>query len=133
MADPVEAEPPVVTDGALLGLLIFDGALLGAFGLAFTPLYAGGLPVPMGAVLSILILPWLVRRAGEIDVRPALAAAPLTAWALAVVVLGFFGPGGDVLLPETWQSWLLVVGGPAAGLWALRGVLDAPVRRTGGR
>lgn len=112
-------ERPLLTDGTLLGLLTLDGALIGAFGLVFTPLYVNGVPLPLGALLSILVLPWLVRRAGELDPRPAFAAAPLTAWGVTVVVLGFLGPGGDVLLPITWPSLLLVVGGLAAGLWAL--------------
>lgn len=111
---------------AVLGLLILDGALLGAFGLAFTPLHIGAVPVPLGAVLSILILPWLVARAAETDPRPALAASPLVAWLVVVCGLGLAGPGGDVLLPATWQSALLFVGGLAAGLWALR--LTPPVR-----
>jgi hypothetical protein len=109
---------------ALLALLVLDGALLGAFGLAFTPLHHGPIPMPMGALLSMLVLPWLVARAGEVDPRPAVAGAPLVAWVLVVGVVGLAGPGGDVLLPATWQSLLLVVGGLAAGFWALRGVLD---------
>lgn len=112
---------------AVVGLLTFDGLLLGAFGLAFTPLFIGPVPVPLGALLAILILPWLVLRAGEIDPRPAVAAAPLVAWFLAVVVLGFAGPGGDVLLPTGpttfWTSLVLVLGGLGAGLLALRRVL----------
>lgn len=124
LGDP---EPPVVPDGALLALLVLDGVLLGGFGLAFTSLYSGGVPVPMGVVLSILILPWLVLRAGEIAPRPGIAAAPLTAWALTVLLLGLAGPGGDVMLPigidTWWKSLLLVGGGLAAGLLALRSVL----------
>lgn len=111
-------------DVAVLGLLAFDGALLGAFGLAFTPLHTGGVPVPMGALLTILILPWLVSRAGEIDPRPALAGAPIIAWLVVIFVLGLTGPGGDALLPTTWQSLLLFGGGLAAGLLALRRVLN---------
>lgn len=107
---------------AALVILTFDGALLGAFGLAFTPMYAGGIPVPMGVVFSVLILPWLVLRAGEIDPRPAVAGAPLVAWFLVVAVLSVGGPGGDVMLPVTWQSGLLFLGGIGAGLWALRQV-----------
>lgn len=106
--------------GVLLGLLTLNGALLGVVGLLFNPLYNGAVPVPMGAVLSILILPWLVRRTAEIDPRRLAAAAPLVAWMIAVGVLGLAGPGGDVLLPGTWQTILLCAGGPAAGLWALR-------------
>jgi hypothetical protein len=110
---------------AALILLVVDGGLLGAFGLAFTPLYWGGVPVPAGALLSIILLPWLVRRAGEIDPGPSMAGAPLWAWLIVVMVLGLGGPGGDTLLPLTWQSLLLVGGGLGAGLFALRGVLEA--------
>jgi hypothetical protein len=129
--EPPESDDPVVSDGALLGLLVLDGVLLGGFGLVFTPLYTNGVPVPMGAVLSILILPWLVLRAGEVDARPAAAGAPLTAWALTVGVLGLAGPGGDVLLPATWQSLLLLAGGLGAGLLTLRTVLNREYARHG--
>lgn len=107
-----------------LALLTFDGALLGAFGVAFAQVHSGGVPIPMGAVFSVLILPWLVLRAGEIDPRPGAAAAPVTAWFLAVAVLALAGPGGDVMLPVNWQSGLLVLGGLGAGLLALRIVLS---------
>ena len=133
------ADVSVISDNALLALLVVDGVLLGVFGLVFTPLHAGGLPVPIGALLSILVLPWLVRRAGEVDPRPGVAATPLTAWVLTVGVLGLTGPGGDVMLPLTWQSLLLVVGGTGAGLYALSRVLDQgyaaaadPARQRGG-
>lgn len=129
---PVAERPPLVPDGALLVLLVVDGLLLGAFGLVFTPLYTNGVPVPMGVVLSVLVLPWLVRRAGEVDPRPAVAAAPLTAWVAAVGVLGLFGPGGDVMLGPDWQSLLLVVAGVGAGLWGLRAVLEQEYGRSAG-
>jgi hypothetical protein len=117
-------DQPLVPDSVLLALLVADGLLLGAFGLVFTPLYTNGIPVPMGVVLSVLVLPWLVRQAGEIDARPAVAGAPLIAWMVAVGVLGLFGPGGDVMLLADWQSLLLAVGGIGAGLWGLRAVLQ---------
>ena len=107
----------------LLALLVLDGLLLGAVGLVLTPMYAGSVPAPVGALLSILVLPWLVLHVGELDPRPGAAGAPLIAWLVVVAVLGFGGPGGDVLLPPTWQSLLLVVGGLGSGLWALRAVL----------
>jgi hypothetical protein len=120
---------------SIIGLLTLDGLLLGAFGLAFTPLFVGVVPVPMGAVLSILILPWLVLRAGEIDPRPGFAGAPLIAWFLAVIVLGLTGPGGDVIMPiqpsTIWTSLLLFFGGMGAGLWALRRVLNGEVTSRG--
>ena len=65
------------SDAGVLALLIVDGILTGAVGLAFTPLYLGAVPVPLGVVLSVLVLPWLVLRAGEIDRR--FAGAPVFA------------------------------------------------------
>ena len=120
-------------DGVLLVLLGVDGLLLGVFGLMFTPLYTNGIPVPMGIVLSVLVLPWLVRQAGEIDGRPAVAGAPLTAWVVAVGVLGLVGPGADSMLLANWQSLALAVGGIGAGLWGLRAVLEGDYQgRSGG-
>jgi hypothetical protein len=124
---------PGVRVPALLALLVVDGLLLGAIGLVLTPMYAGPVPAPVGALLSIVVLPWLVLRAGELDPRPGLAGAPLVAWLLAVAVLGFGGPGGDVLLPATWQSLLLVFGGLFAGLLALRRVLIGGTVLVGGQ
>jgi hypothetical protein len=112
-----------VRNPGLFALLVLDGLLLGAVGLVLTPMYAGSVPTPIGAVLSMAVLPWLVLRAGELDPRPGFAGAPVVAWLLVVGVLGFGGPGGDVLLPATWQSLLLVFGGLFAGLLALRKVL----------
>lgn len=107
----------------LIAFLTLNGALVGAFGLLFTPLYWGAIPVPLGIVVSMLTLPWLIRAAGELDPRPLAAGAPLAAWALVVLVLAFAGPGADVLLPATWQSLLLVLGGLGVGLWSLQSVL----------
>ena len=72
------------SDAGVLALLIVDGILTGAVGLAFTPLYLGAVPVPLGVVLSVLVLPWLVLRAGEIDRR--FAGAPVFAWFATVAV-----------------------------------------------
>jgi hypothetical protein len=107
-------------DLPVVAVLAVDGALLGAFGVVYTPLYAGAVPVPMGAVLTALILPWLVLEAGALRPRPLVAAAPLLAWLLAVATLGVVAPGGDVLLAPTWQTLLLIAAGLGAGLWAVR-------------
>jgi len=112
----------------VLALLVVDGVLTGAVGLAFTPLYLGAVPAPLGVLLSVLVLPWLVLRAGEVDRR--FAGAPIFAWFVTIAVLGLFGPGGDALLTTTWQSLLLVFGGVGAGLWALRRVRDQPPEGT---
>jgi hypothetical protein len=134
VADTVAPRPPGrgLHNPGLFVLLVVDGLLLGAVGLVLTPMYAGWIPTPVGAVLSIMVVPWLVLRAGELDPRPGMAGAPLFAWLLAVGVLGFGGPGGDVLLPATWQSLLLVFGGLFAGLLALRKVLMGGAGHAGG-
>ncbi len=112
-----------------LVLLGLDGVLLGAFGVLFTPIFVGGWPVPMGIVFTLLILPWLVLRAGELDQRPAVAGAPLATWCATVAVLAVVSPGGDVLVPLWWQSAVLLIGGLAAGLWALRQIMDGEFER----
>ncbi len=107
----------------MLGLLLLDALLLGAFGLVFTPLHVGAVPVPLGALLVIVILPWLVLRAADIDPRPGVAAAPMWVWLLTVLVLGLWGPGGDAMLPlapsTLWTTVLLLGGGMIAGSVAL--------------
>lgn len=130
-----ETEPDRgLPDSAIIALLVLDGVLLGVFGLVFTPLYTNGIPVPMGAVLSFLVLPWLVARAGEIDPRPAVAGAPLTAWVVTIAVLVLFGPGGDEMLLVGWRGWpgLVLVAALLAGLWTLRGAIERGYRGTDG-
>jgi hypothetical protein len=129
--EPAEPQPDRgrgLPDAVILAVLIFDGLLLGVFGLMFTPLYTSGIPVPMGAVLSFLVLPWLVARAAEISPRPAVAGAPLLAWVVAIAVLLMFGPGGDSMLivaplSAAWPS-LSLVAALLAGLWALRTAIE---------
>lgn len=109
-----------VLDALALGVLAVNGVLLAVFGLVFNPLYRGAVPVPMGAMLTILVMPWLVWQAAEIDPRRWVSVTPLLAWAVTIAGMGLTGPGGDVLLPATWQSLLLCVAGLGAGLYALR-------------
>ncbi|HEY0811654.1 MAG TPA: hypothetical protein VGE11_00115 [Pseudonocardia sp.] len=115
-----ESEDGAGHGAGALAVLTLDGVLVGGVGLAFTPLYFGAVPAPIGVLLTVAVLPWLVLRAGEIDRRSA--GLPAFAWFATVGVLGLAGPGGDVLLPGTWQSLLLFVGGVGASLWGLRRV-----------
>ena len=111
-------------EGGLLGLLLLDAILLAGIGLVLTPYYVGAALVPVGAVLVVLVLPWLVSRAAEIDPRPSVAGAPLWVWLLVTLVLGLWGPGGDAILPmaptTVWTSLVLVGGGLLAGVVTLR-------------
>ncbi|NMI00698.1 hypothetical protein [Pseudonocardia acidicola] len=109
----------------LLALLLVDSALLAAGELMFQPLYLGAVPAPIGTLAVLLTMPWLVRSAALVAPTPGVAGSPVLIWLLVVGVLGLGGPGGDVLLPATWQSLLLVVAGLGAGLLTLRRVLDA--------
>nr|WP_255426319.1 hypothetical protein [Pseudonocardia sp. C8] len=91
----------------------------------FQMLYIGPVPVPVGTVVAVVSLPWLVHTTvTEISPTPAGAAAPLLVWFVSVLVLGMLGPGGDVLLPGTWQSLLLLLAGSAAGLHAFRRAVE---------
>lgn len=112
-----------VKRAALIAFLTLDGAVVGVFSLLFTPLYAGPVPVPLGIVVAMLTLPWLVRAVGELDARPGVAGLPVAAWLLVALVMAVVGPGGDTMLPFTWQSLLLLVGGLGTGLWTLRSVI----------
>jgi hypothetical protein len=111
-------------EGGLLGLLLLDAILLAGIGLVLTPYYVNAVLVPVGAVLVVLVLPWLVSRAAEVDPRPSVAAAPLWVWLLSTLVLGLWGPGGDAILPmaptTAWTSLVLVGGGLLAGVVTLR-------------
>ncbi|MGE3288010.1 MAG: hypothetical protein AB7J32_18195 [Pseudonocardia sp.] len=115
-----ERRVEVWLDRVAIGVLVLDGVLVGIFGALFNPIYHGAVPLPMGTLLTVLILPWLVARAAEIDPRRWVAASPFLAWAVTVGVLGVVGPGGDVVLPATWQSLLLLAGGLVAGFVGLR-------------
>ncbi len=104
----------------LMPLLIVDSVLLAIVEVMFLQLYVGPVPIPISALLAATSLPWLVWHAGKIGGTPSSAALPLVLWLVTVGLLGFAGPGDDVLLPVTWplvvQTVLLLAGGlvPAA-------------------
>lgn len=126
LAEPVDVAEPArgrAVGLLALGLLQLNALLLAAFGVAFTPMFVGGVPVPMGVLFTALVLPWLVLRTGELDPRPGIAAAPVALWFAGVAALAVAGPGGDVMVPMWWQSGLLLVAGLGSGLWAWRQVV----------
>ncbi|GAY13200.1 hypothetical protein [Pseudonocardia sp. N23] len=109
-----------------LVVIVVCSVLLAAFELALQPLYVGSVPAPVGAIVAIVTMPWLVRGAGAEFGSAAAAGLPIVAFVLTLGVLGTVAPGGDVMLPATWQSGLLAVAGIGAGLVALRGVAMRP-------
>lgn len=124
----------VLARAPLAALLFLISVLLVAFQLMFQMLYIGPVPVPVGTVIALVSLPWLVHATvTEISPTTAGAAAPVLLWFASVLVLGIFGPGGDVLLPATWQSLLLLVAGAAAGLIAFRRAVENLAASDSGR
>jgi hypothetical protein len=116
-----------------LGAVLVAAALSAALELLLQPLYIGSVPAPVGTVLVLLTMPWLIHAAAEVSTATAVAASPLVVWVVVIGVLGFAGPGGDVLLPATWQSLLLLVAGLLAGLLPLRRIVEATDRQRAGR
>ncbi|ODT98332.1 MAG: hypothetical protein ABS81_28105 [Pseudonocardia sp. SCN 72-86] len=106
-----------------LVIVLACSVLLAAFELFLQPLYAGSVPAPVGTIVAIVTMPWLVRGAGAEFGSAAAAGLPIVAFVLTIGVLGTVAPGGDVMLPATWQSGLLAVAGIGAGLFALRGIV----------
>ncbi|MFN2479124.1 MAG: hypothetical protein ABR615_08125 [Pseudonocardiaceae bacterium] len=99
-----------------LVVLVFDALALATVELLYLPLRVGAVPLPITIALAAVSTPWLVRTAAELGGRRAVASIPLAIWVLTLGVLGFGGPGGDVLLPADLRSALLLGAGlvPAA-------------------
>ncbi|MDQ0379280.1 hypothetical protein [Amycolatopsis thermophila] len=117
----------------LLVLLIVDAALLALLELFFLPLRVGGtIPFPITALVAAVTTPVLVRLAGRL-VAPRAAFAPLIVWVLVVVVVGLFGPGGDLVLLQDWRALLLIAGGALPAALSLGGVLAVPPKEGAAR
>lgn len=129
---PAEADgrSPGVAGWLMLTLLVADAIMLATLELFFLPLRLDGtllpklgwIPVPVTVVVAALTTPLLVSRAGRL-VDPRAAFAPLIVWVLTVVVLGLFGPGGDLALVQDWRAPLLLGSGALPAAMALGGVL----------
>ncbi|NIH87302.1 hypothetical protein [Amycolatopsis granulosa] len=113
----------------VLVLLVIDAALLAVLELFFLPLrIAGTIPFPVTALVAAVTTPLLVRLAGRL-VAPRAAFAPLVVWVLVVVIVGLFGPGGDLVLLQDWRALLLIAGGALPAAMSLGGVLALPSKR----
>jgi hypothetical protein len=95
--------------------LRFDGT--------FLPLWLGGFPLPVSALLAAVTLPMLTTRAGRLSPRLPIAGGPLGVWGLCVVVSAVPGPGGDIVLVPDWRALLLLACGALGGAIALGGVI----------
>jgi len=99
-----------------LVVLAFDALALAAVELLYLPLRVGAVPLPITIVLAAVSTPWLVRIAADLGGSRVVASVPLVVWVLTLGVLGFGGPGGDVLILVDIRSALLLAAGliPAA-------------------
>ncbi|WP_342749750.1 hypothetical protein [Umezawaea tangerina] len=91
--------------------LRFDGTLL--------PQVGADWPFPIAVVVAVLTTPLLVLWASDLQRGLLVSSSPLLVWLTALVVLGLFGPGGDVMLPNDWRSLALLAGGALPGAIAV--------------
>lgn len=123
------SQRPRVSRG-LFALLLVDAVLLGVVELFFLPLRfdgrllpaLGDVPAPLTPVLAMVTTPLLVVATAKL-VRPGLAWTPLALWVLTLLVVGLFGPGGDLVLVEDWRALLLLAGGALPAAMVLGGAL----------
>lgn len=100
----------------VLTFLILDGALSAVAGALFLPLYVGVVPMPVSAIVSGAVNAALVWAAVQWTSTRALAAGPLWAFTVTVVVLTFGGPGGDTVFAGTTSGLLRLLLLLAVGL-----------------
>jgi hypothetical protein len=91
--------------------LRFDGTLL--------PQVGADWPFPIAIVVAIVSTPLLVMAASNLRRGLLVSSSPLLVWLAVLVVLGLFGPGGDVMLPNDWRSLALLAGGALPGAIAV--------------
>lgn len=113
-----------VPAGAQITVLVVLTVLLAALELMFQFTYVGPVPLPIGTLVILLTMPWLVRAATEAWPTSAGAALVPVVWFLATAVVGAFGPGGDSLLVPAWQTLLLLATGVLVGLFCFRRAVD---------
>lgn len=123
-----EGDPDRTGDLAVMTILIIDTVLLALLELTFASFTIGSVPVPVSALVALLTTPPLVRAAGSLARGQLGAAGPLIAWIATVCVLGFTGPGGDVMLTDGWPSLLLIVAGMVPAAFVLGRVLRTRMR-----
>jgi Na+/melibiose symporter-like transporter len=113
-----------VPAGAQLTVLVVLTVLLATLELMFQFAYIGPVPLPIGTLVIVLTMPWLVRTTVEAwPTTPGAALVPVV-WFVVTVVFGLFGPGGDTLLVPAWQTLVLLVAGVLTGLFCFRRAVD---------
>ncbi|WP_231951248.1 hypothetical protein [Nocardia terpenica] len=115
--------------GLLAGLLVFDGLVTVVLEALFLPLYAGSTPLPLTALVAAVVNVLLVLGMGTVVSRPMFMALPLLAWMLGFLLCSSGGPGGDIVLEDSWPTLaLLACGLIPAGFVLFRRAFPAPQR-----
>lgn len=107
----------------VLAVLFLDVVLLAIVEIMFVSLSVGGTPVPLSALVALVTTPLLIRRAGELSTGTVGAVLVFLGWAGVAAALGLGGPGGDVLLVDSWPSYALLIAGVLPGAWTLGRVI----------
>ncbi len=91
----------------LIGLLAVYAVVFAVLEVLYLPVYIGSVAAPFGAVGAALTSAGLAHAAGWFTTRTSIAAIPVLAWLVAVLIMASGGPGGDVLVPGDWRVLLL--------------------------
>lgn len=104
------------TSIATIVSLVVLGVLIGLVGavVASARTTIGGVVVPWGTVLMLVVLPVVVRAAVWQSASRAAGMALAAGWFVATGAALTLAPGDDVLLPDSTRTWVYILGG--AGL-----------------
>ncbi len=117
-----------VPAGAQLTVLVVLTVVLAMLELMFQFAYVGPVPLPIGTLVIVLTMPWLVRETASALPTSLGAALVPVVWFLVTAVFGAFGPGGDSLLVPAWQTLLLLATGLLVGLFCFRRAVERIAR-----
>ncbi|MCW4355097.1 hypothetical protein ONR57_17465 [Hoyosella sp. YIM 151337] len=123
-------------DYIIVAVLCVDGFILGLVSVFFLPSYVGGVPFPLSVFVSAVGNIVLVEAARRLGFGRAMAAVPVAAWMIAVLLAYAGGPGGDMVIPAADARGLfLVLGGLVpVGFWLFRDMVQFdPAHRSGDR
>lgn len=91
-------------------ILAVDGLLVALFAVFFLPQWIGSVPVPISGLLGGLATAGLVVLGIRLLGR-SFGAAPIIGFGIGLLLAMLGGPGGDVLIPNDWRMFVLVLGG----------------------
>lgn len=86
-----------MSDAALYAALLLATVVVVVWGAVLTALRVGGVPVPVGLAVALLVVP-IVRTGGRLWPRRLGAAVPALLWVGIAVALGSRTPEGDLVL-----------------------------------